>query len=116
MSRVAFRLLIIAVALCSWFAVSSLAQTPSPSPAPESTKTPEAKPENAQPENPFAPEPAQPLPPGMTGSDAADPRAKLSPGVYDAAETSSGIKHILLLKKPSPFQLGSDNPEDPKVQ
>ena len=27
-----------------------------------------------------------------------------------------GIKHLLLLKKPDAFQLGSDDPDDPKVQ
>jgi hypothetical protein len=52
----------------------------------------------------------------MTGSDVTDPRAKLAPGVYDAAETSMGIKHLLLLKKPDAFQLGSDDPNNPKVE
>jgi len=66
--------------------------------------------------NPFAPEPAPALPPGMTGSDANDPRAKLTPGLYDAGETSMGIKHLLLLKKPDAFQLGATDPDDPKVQ
>jgi hypothetical protein len=66
--------------------------------------------------DPFAPEPAAPLPAGMTGSDANDPRFKLAPGMYDAAETSLGIKHLMLLKKPDAFQLGSADPEDPKVQ
>ena len=64
----------------------------------------------------FAPQPAPALPPGMTGSDANDPRAKLSPGLYDAGEAAMGIKHLLLLKKPDAFQLGVDNPDDPKVQ
>jgi hypothetical protein len=67
-------------------------------------------------ENPFAPQPAPTLPPGMTGSDANDPRAKLKPGLYDAGEASLGIKHLLLLKKPDAFQLGSSDPDDPKVQ
>ena len=58
-------------------------------------------------ENPFAPEPAPPLPAGMTGSDANDPRAKLAPGMYDAGETSMGLKHLMLLKKPDAFQLDS---------
>ena len=40
--------------------------------------------------NPFAPEPAPALPPGMTGSDANDPRAKLAPGLYDAGEAADG--------------------------
>ena len=69
-----------------------------------------------QPENPFAPEPAPPLPAGMTGSDTNDPRAKLAPGMYDAGETSMGLKHLTLFKKPDAFQLGSDNPDNPKVQ
>jgi hypothetical protein len=67
-------------------------------------------------ENPFAPEPAPTLPPGMTGSDANDPRANLKPGLYDAGETSMGIEHLLLVKKPEAFQLGSTDPDDPKVQ
>ena len=56
------------------------------------------------------------LPPGMTGSDTSDPRAKLTPGLYDAGETASGIKHLMLVKKPDAFQLGSDNPDDPRIQ
>ncbi|HMK22863.1 MAG TPA: hypothetical protein VK466_11060, partial [Terriglobales bacterium] len=64
----------------------------------------------------FAPEPAPPLPPGMSGSDASDARAKLTPGLYDAGEAAMGIKHLLLLKKPEAFQLGTSNPDDPKVE
>jgi hypothetical protein len=66
--------------------------------------------------NPFAPAPAPPLPPGMTGSDVNDPRYKLTPGLYDAGEASMGMKHLLLLKKPDAFQLGTDQADDPKVQ
>ncbi len=66
--------------------------------------------------DPFAPEPAPALPPGMTGSDANDPRAKLAPGLYDAGEASMGIEHLLLLKKPDAFQLGTSDPNDPKVE
>jgi hypothetical protein len=51
----------------------------------------------------------------MTGSDASDPRANLTPGMYDAGETSMGIKHLVLVKKPDAFQLGSDDPDNPKV-
>jgi hypothetical protein len=65
--------------------------------------------------NPFAPEPAAPLPAGMTGSDTSDPRYKLTPGLFDAGETSMGIKHLLLLKKPEAFQLGTSDADDPKV-
>src|SRR5688572_16072257 len=56
------------------------------------------------------------LPPGMKGSDSSDPRASLSAGMYDAGETSVGINHVLLLKKPDAFQLGASDPDDPKVK
>ncbi len=90
------------------------AQTPGPSAATPPPAAETAKP--AEDENPFAVKPAPPLPPGMTGSDATDPRFKLTPGLYDAGETSMGIKHLQLLKKPDAFQLGSADPDDPKVQ
>lgn len=67
-------------------------------------------------DNPFAPEPAPALPPGMKGSDASDPRAKLKPGLYDAGETSMGIKHLALIRKPEAFQLGTSDPEATKVK
>ena len=66
--------------------------------------------------NPFAPQPAPTLPPGMTGSDVSDPRFKLTPGLYDAGEISMGMKHVILVKKPDAFQLGSNDADDPKVQ
>ena len=112
---IAFRLLIASLILCSCFAAGALAQTPTPTPSPEPAKTPEAKPANQDGANPFAPEPAPPLPAGMTGSDVNDPRAKLSPGMYDAGETAMGIKHLMLVKKPDAFELGSDDPDSPKV-
>ena len=108
--------LIAALALCACFATRTPAQTPTPSPSPEAAK-PEAKPDDkAAQDNPFAPEPAAPLPAGMTGSDTNDPRAKLTPGFYDAGESAMGMKHILLVKKPDAFQLGAENPDDPKVK
>jgi len=64
----------------------------------------------------FAPEPAPALPPGMTGADVNDPRAKLAPGLFDAGEAAMGMKHLLLLKKPDAFQLKATDPDDPKVQ
>src|SRR5258708_15456020 len=85
------------------------AQTSPPSPAPSATP---AAPQAA---NPFAPQPAPPLPAGMTGSDVNDARAKLSPGMYDAGEAAMGIKHLMLLKKTDAFELGSNDPNDPKV-
>ena len=109
----AFRMFVALLLFCSCLAMGTQAQTPAPSP--ESVKPAETKPQEAE-ANPFAPEPAAPLPAGMTGSDANDPRAKLAPGMYDAAETSLGLKHVMLIKKPDAFQLGSDNPDDPNVQ
>jgi len=112
-----FRLIFATLFLCSCFAAPTLAQTPSSSPTPAAQATPEAKPaDKVAQSNPFAPEPAPPLPAGMTGSDANDPRAKLTPGMYNAGETAMGLKHILLVKKPDAFELGSENPDDPKVQ
>ncbi|HXH66499.1 MAG TPA: hypothetical protein VNI81_04815 [Candidatus Limnocylindrales bacterium] len=104
-----------------------IAQEPAPTPpkqaapAQDTSKPDAAKPDAAKSDdedggNPFAPEPAPTLPPGMKGSDPADPRAKLSPGLYNAGETSMGIKHLLLVKKPDAFQLGASDPDDPKVQ
>jgi hypothetical protein len=113
--RIAFKLLLASLVLCCCFSIRTQAQTPSPSPSPESTKTPETKPANQGNGNPFALESAPPLPAGMTGSDATDPRAKLTPGMYDAGEAAMGIKHLMLLKKPDAFQLGSDDPDSPQV-
>ncbi len=48
-------------------------------------------------------DPPAKLPTGMTGSSTSDPRAKLSPGWYDAGEAISGMKHVSLLKKPDAF-------------
>ena len=82
-----------------------------PTPSADKEKEDEEKEEDL-----FTPQPAPALPPGMAGSNADDPRANLSPGLYDAGETAMGIKHLLLLKKPDAFQLGTNNPDDPKVQ
>jgi len=69
---------------------------------------------NTSAQDPFGLEKPQPLPAGMTGSNPSDPRAYLSPGLYDAGETSMGIKHLMLLRKPEAFELGSD-PNSPQV-
>ena len=58
---------------------------------------------------------APPLPAGMTGADANDPRAKLKPGLYDAGEVAKGLRHLLLLKKPEAFQLDASDAESAKV-
>src|SRR5438477_2724478 len=102
----AFRLILASLVFGCSFSIRTLAQTTSPSPA----ATPAAPPAN-----PFAPQPAPPLPAGMTGSDVNDPRAKLSAGMYDAGETSMGLKHLMLLKKPDAFDLGASDPNAPKV-
>jgi hypothetical protein len=88
-------------------------QAPAQSSSPSSQAPAQAAEEER---DPFAPEPAAPLPPGMTGSDVNDPRAKLSPGLYDAGEAAMGMKHLMLFKKPDAFQLGTTDPDDPKVQ
>jgi hypothetical protein len=113
--NIAFRLLLTSLLLCSSFLLMARAQTPTPSPSPSQQAT---KPDDkqAKEENPFAPEPAPTLPPGMTGSDTNDPRSHLKAGMYDAGEAALGIKHLMLLKKPDAFQLGAKDPNDPKVQ
>jgi len=65
-------------------------------------------------QNPFAPQPAPPLPAGMTGADTNDPRFKLKAGVNDAGETSMGLRHVLLVNKPQAFDLPTD-PNSAKV-
>ncbi len=110
----AFRVAVAAIVLCTGVSRSTAqgpAQAPATPPAAqEPAKTPDAD------SNPFAAQPAPPLPPGMTGSDASDPRYKLTPGLYDAGETSMGMNHLQLVKKPDSFQLGVSDPDDPKVQ
>lgn len=86
---ITLRFLSISLLLFTSFAAASLAQTPTPAPT---------------------------MPPGMKGANANDPRAKLSPGMYDAGEAAMGIKHLALLKKPEAFQLGSDDADNPRVQ
>ena len=111
--NVVFRVVLAGIVLSSG-ANRIHAQAP---PTPPSAQVPEKTPEKpAAEENPFAPKPAPPLPPGMTGSDVNDPRYKLAPGLYDAGETSMGMKHVALLRKPDAFQLGVSDPDDPKVK
>jgi hypothetical protein len=111
--------IVVLILLCS--GISSMqAQNPAQTPAPvPNAQAPAKTPEAAKPEaedNPFAPEPAPQLLPGMTGSDVNDPRYKLTPGLENAGEVSMGLKHLQLLKKPDAFQLGVSEPDDPKVQ
>jgi len=88
--NIAFNLVTALLFVCSGFVIATLGQA---APTPEPT-----------------------LPPGMVGSNTSDPRADLSPGLYDASEKALGMKHLQLLKKPDSFQLGTENADDPKVQ
>jgi len=112
MNRVTrFALNVAMAALILSFGVSwpqAQAQTSAPSPS--------AKEPAAEERDPFAPEPAPALPPGMTGADTNDPRAKLAPGLYDGGEALMGMKHLLLVKKSDALQLGASDPDDPKVK
>src|SRR5215471_8210024 len=100
-----FHLFVATLILASSMAAKTFAQTPSPTPTP-------APPQN---NNPFAPTPAPPLPEGMKGADTNDPRFKLAPGVYNSGESSMGLKHLMLAKKPEAFDLGTNDPNAPKV-
>ena len=109
MNRLSSPFYVAVAAIILFFGVTRVqAQSPTPAPSPA--------PQAADDDDPFAPEPAPALPPGMTGSDVNDPRARLKPGIYDAGEAAMGLKHLALVKKPDAFQLGASNPEDPKVQ
>ena len=105
-----------AIAFCFGIGLGRAQAPAQPTPAPAAqapdaaTKTPAAQ------ADPFAPQPAPPLPPGMTGSDTSDPRASLKAGMYDAGEAAMGIKHIAFLKKPDALQLTATSPDDPLVQ
>jgi hypothetical protein len=96
-------------AMVACYSSGAIAQTPAPA-TPAPAKAPEAE------ENPFAPQPAVPLPPGMTGSDTTDPRYKLKPGLFDAGEVALGMKHVAFLKKPDAFQITATSADDPNVQ
>jgi hypothetical protein len=107
-----FRLLIAAFAVAFLSSVTVRLQAQAPPPAPAAKAAPAAEEE----EDPFAAEPATPLPPGMTGSTTDDPRVGLKPGIDDAGEAAMGIKHLAFLKKPTAFQLPSTQADDPVVQ
>jgi hypothetical protein len=106
----AFQLLGCLLLLWVFCVDKSRAQTPS---SQEPAKAVEQK---KAADDPFALEKAAPLPAGMTGSEVNDPRAKLKPGLYNAEAIAQGMKHLVLLKKPEAFQLGSNDADDPKVQ
>jgi hypothetical protein len=84
-------------------------------PAPAAKPAPDAKPAAPQ-ADPFAPQPAPPLPAGMTGSTTNDPRVGLKPGLYDAGEAAMGMVRLASLRKPPAFSPSMTNPDDPAVQ
>ncbi len=98
-----FAAALFALALLSVAPTALQAQTPATKPA-------------VEPPNPFAPAPATPLPPGMTGSTMNDPRVGLKPGLYDAGEAAMGMEHLDFLKKPTAFQVNATDADDPSVQ
>ena len=100
---------VVNVAMVALYASAGIAQTTAPA-TPAPAKAPEAE------ENPFTPQPAVPLPPGMTGSDTSDPRYSLKPGLFDAGEVALGLKHVAFLKKPDAFQITATSADDPSVQ
>ncbi|MEK6398666.1 MAG: hypothetical protein V4734_11320, partial [Terriglobus sp.] len=63
----------------------------------------------------FKPQPAPPLPAGMTAPDVKDPRYTLKPGMYNAGELAKGMKKLTSLHKPSAFELGTTDPNDPRT-
>ena len=112
MQSLAFRLAGVAFGtalVCSSWGVL-WAQAPTAPAAPTAHAAPDEE------EDPFTPQPAVPLPLGMTGSTTNDPRVGLKPGLYDAGETAMGMEHLAFVKKPAAFQLSSTQPDDPAVQ
>src|SRR5438270_766186 len=73
--RLAFPVAVAAIVL--FFGVGRL-----PAQAQKPASPPAAQPPAEAEDDRFAPDPPPVLPPGMTGSDVNDPRAKLSPGLY----------------------------------
>ena len=105
-----------AMAAVLFFPALSNSQEQKPAPDASGQAAPQAQEKPKAEENPFAPQPAPALPPGMTGSDANDRRAKLTPGMYDAGELAKGLKHVAFVKKPDAFQLQATSADDPSVQ
>lgn len=95
---------------------NSQEQKPAPAPPGQAQAAPQGQEKPKAEEDPFAPHPAPPLPPGMTGSDVNDPRAKLKAGMYDAGEIAKGLKHLAFVKKPNAFQIQATSADDPSVQ
>ena len=104
-----------ATVLCSG-SYLSLAQAPAAPATPAAPADAAAKPAPQEDMNPFAPQPAPVLPPGMTGSTMNDPRVGLKPGLYDAGEAAMGMEHVAFVKKPAAFQISTTDADDPVVQ
>jgi hypothetical protein len=107
-------------ALSAVFFFPTLSHAQEQKPAPDASGQPQAAPQaQEKPKaeaDPFAPQPPPALPPGMTGSDVNDPRAKLKPGMNDAGEIAKGMRHVAFVKKPNAFQLQATSADDPSVR
>ena len=114
MREFAVRCLIAAMALAMPGAGLGIARAQEP--AAQAQEPANKAPAKEDEDNPFAPPPSTPLPPGMTGSKRDDPRATLKPGMNDAGEAKMGLEHIGYLKKPKAFQLESTDADDPAVK
>src|ERR1700735_5796721 len=86
---IGFRAALAAIILCCGVgrmqAQEPATAAPPASSAPAPAKAPEA------PMNPFAPQPAPPLPAGVTGSGVDGPRFKLSAGMDGAGGAAGGL-------------------------
>ena len=65
---------------------------------------------------PFAPQPAPPLPPGMTGSDTSDPRYTLKPGIVRRGRSGDGHEARGVLEEAGCVSAYATIRDDPKVQ
>lgn len=102
---------------CAALAVAMLGLAPTYTFAQDKPVDPKAtaKPQPQDEMDEFKPQPAPPLPAGMTGHDTKDPRYTLKPGMYDAGEIAMGVKKLASLHKPAAFELGTTDPNSPKV-
>lgn len=101
---------------CAALAVAVLGLSPMHTFAQDAKAAPStSKPQPKDELDEFKPQPAPPLPAGMTGPDEKDPRYTLKPGMYNAGELAKGMKKLTSLHKPGAFELGTTDPNDPRT-
>ena len=89
--RIAIRMMLAVIFLCAGLGSARAQEPPKQDQAkPDAAKQEPSKKEDEEEENPFAPQPAPVLPPGMTGSDVNDPRYKLTPGPLRRGRSRDG--------------------------